>query len=107
MSLWAVEYIEELRTTGQVICRPFGRSMEPIIMSGQRVRIQATDEEYIEKGDVILCKVNGQHYLHKVLKIANGQFLIGNNHGKKNGWIKFCDIYGKVTKIGEKSLKSV
>ena len=40
---------------------------------------------YVPGGDVVLCKVNGRHYLHLVKAIQGKRFQIGNNRGRING----------------------
>ena len=79
-----------------------GNSMTPILKSRQPVICSPiTDETILKKGDVVFCKVRGNHYLHKIhaVKGKNEEFLIGNNHGRMNGWAKRSNIFGLVTKI--------
>ena len=79
-----------------------GNSMTPILKSKQPVIVlPLTEEMLLEKGNIVFCKVNGHHYLHKIhaIKGNNKQFLIGNNHGHMNGWISRKGIFGKVTQI--------
>lgn len=81
-----------------------GNSMTPILKSKQAVIVTPiTDKIILEKGDIVLCKVKGNHYLHKIHSIRkvgdNYQYLIGNNHGHMNGWVNKDKIYGKVIYI--------
>ena len=79
-----------------------GNSMTPILKSRQPVICSPiTDETVLKKGDIVFCKVRGNHYLHKIhaVKGKNEEFLIGNNHGHINGWAKRSNIFGIVTKI--------
>lgn len=79
-----------------------GNSMTPILKSRQPVICEpVTAETDIKKGDIVFCKVKGNHYLHKVYGIqGEGEsFLIGNNHGKMNGWTRRKNVFGIVTKI--------
>ena len=79
-----------------------GNSMTPILKSRQPVICSPiTDETILKKGDIVFCKVRGNHYLHKIhaVKGKNEEFLIGNNHGHINGWAKRSNIFGIVTKI--------
>jgi hypothetical protein len=48
-----------------------------------------------EVGDIVLCKVAGNEYLHIVKAIQDGCYQIGNNRGFINGWIGSNSIYGK------------
>lgn len=79
----------------------YGQSMTPIIKSGQSVICEpVTEETKLSKNDIVLCKVNGTYYLHKISAIKNGvRYQISNNHGHINGIITRKSIYGLVTKI--------
>ena len=79
----------------------FGQSMTPILKSGQPVICKpVTEETELKKNDIVLCKVKGKYYLHKISAIKNGvSYQISNNHGHVNGWISRNCIYGKVTDI--------
>ena len=79
----------------------YGNSMTPILLSGQAVICEPVTEEIeLKKKDIVLCKVNGHHYLHLIHAIRNGKtFLIGNNHGHMNGWVSKSKIYGVVREI--------
>ena len=48
-------------------------------------------------GDVVLCRVNGNEYLHLVKAVQGDRALIGNNKGGTNGWTKA--IYGRCIKV--------
>ncbi len=79
----------------------FGQSMTPILRSGQPVIcIPVTEDTLLEKNDIVLCKVNGHYYLHKIASIKNRtRYQIANNHGHVNGTISRKNIYGKVAEI--------
>lgn len=68
--------------------------MTPLIKSGQEHVLSPINLSDVEVGDIVFCKVKGRYYTHLVK--AKG-VLIGNNHGKINGWTK--SVFGKVTKI--------
>lgn len=78
-----------------------GNSMLPILKSRQSVICEpVTEDTDLKKRDIVLCKVNGHHYLHLIHAIKNGnQYLIGNNHGHMNGWVSKSKIYGRVVEI--------
>lgn len=78
-----------------------GNSMTPILKSGQCVVVDPiTETTVISKNDIVFCKARGHYYIHLVHGVRNnGQYLIGNNHGKFNGWITKNNIFGKVSKI--------
>lgn len=79
----------------------YGNSMTPILKSGQSVICEpVTEETKLKKNDIVLCKVKGCYYLHKISSIKNGvSYQISNNHGHVNGTISKKNIYGIVTKI--------
>lgn len=105
---WADSYIEKLRAGETVQFRPRGNSMAGKIESGQLVTVTPVapmDERYppgavnVQQGDIVLCRVHGNQFLHLVVSVKNGEFLIGNNRGFTNGWTSAKNIYGKVTRV--------
>lgn len=96
---WASHYIEKLKLNEEVSFRPRGGSMKGKIESGQLCTVAPVKEDELEKGDIVLCKVNGSEYLHLVKAIQGKRFQIGNNLGRINGWITFHSIYGKLTQV--------
>ena len=49
---------------------------------------------------MVYCRVKGNFYTHLVkAKNVKRGVLIGNNHGRNNGWTK--KVYGKVTEVHE------
>jgi len=91
--------IPKLQSGSEVTFKPHGNSMTPLIYSGDTVTVSPiTPESKINVNDIVFCKVKGNIYLHLV-KAVNGagdKFLIGNNHGKINGWTSRNKIYGKL-----------
>jgi hypothetical protein len=73
--------------------------MQGKIDSGQLCTVVPVEPATLKTGDIVLCKVNGQQYLHLVKAVQGGRFLIGNNRGKTNGWIGANCIYGKCTRV--------
>lgn len=98
---WATSYIADLKDGKTVQFRPKGNSMIGKISSGQLCTvIPITDNTVIEKGMIVLCKVNGYQYLHLVKGLGkDNRILIGNNHGRINGWTSRTHIYGICTKV--------
>ncbi len=74
-----------------------GNSMTPLIKSGQKHVLSPVTLDKVEVGDIVFCKVKGRYYTHLVRAKGDRGVLIGNNHGKINGWTK--SVFGKVTKI--------
>ena len=79
-----------------VVFRPRGNSMDPLIKSGQEVTLAPANGDPIYVDDIVLCRVAGNIYLHKVLAIGDRGFLIGNNKNHINGWTK--TVYGVMVK---------
>lgn len=79
--------------------REGGNSMTPIIKHRQPVDLMPVDASKLEKGDVVLVKVRGRIYTHKVIGLRKGQVQIGNNHGGVNGWTALDNVYGIVVAV--------
>jgi len=72
--------------------------MTPRIKSGQLVTVAPVKLEDVREGDAVLCRVNGQVYLHLVQAVGqDGRLKIGNNHGHTNGWTK--TVFGKLVAV--------
>ena len=99
---WASSYIQQLKQGETVSFRPRGHSMNGKIESGQLCTVvPISDFDDLQKGDVVLCKVNGSEYLHLIRAINGKRFQIGNNRGRVNGWVGANAIFGKCVKIEE------
>ena len=96
---WATHYIEKLKNNEEVSFRPRGGSMKGKIESGQLCTVTPVREDELAKGDIVLCKVNGNEYLHLIKAVQGKRFQIGNNLGGINGWIGFNCIYGKLIRV--------
>jgi hypothetical protein len=96
---WATVYIDKLKKGETVQFRPRGNSMKGKIASGQLCTVQPTKAEEVEVDDIVLCKVNGNQYLHLVKAKQGQRFQIGNNRGRINGWVGPHGIYGKCIRI--------
>jgi SOS-response transcriptional repressor LexA len=97
---WATCYITKLKLGETVSFRPRGNSMQGKIESGQLCTVEPIEDyDTLEKGDIVLCKVNGSEYLHLIKAIQGKRFQIGNNRGRINGWITANSIFGKCVKI--------
>jgi len=96
---WATRHIEKLKSNEEVSFRPRGGSMKGKIESGQLCTVAPVKEEDIKKGDIVLCKVNGNEYLHLIMAVQGKRYQIGNNLGRINGWVTFNCIYGKLVKV--------
>jgi len=97
---WVTEALTELRQGRSVKVRPFGGSMRGRIESGQEVTLAPVVPEKVRVGDVVLVQWKGNYLLHLVKEIKEGEFLIGNNVGKINGWVSGDALCGLVTEVG-------
>ena len=95
---WASPYLPKLARNEPVTFRPRGHSMAPLIASGQQVTVEPVGSRPIQPGDVVLCRVRGQHYLHLVNAVQADRYLIANNRGRINGWVNRNAIYGRWVK---------
>lgn len=96
---WATAAIERLKLGEVVQLRPRGHSMRGKVESGQLVTV-SPDKDALAAGDIVLCKVKGQQYLHLIKAInSQGRYLIGNNRGGTNGWIGLDQIFGRAIKV--------
>lgn len=96
---WATTHIEGLKQGHAVSFRPRGNSMAPKIHSGQLCTVEPVDPTLLQVGDIVLCKVKGNEYLHLVKAIQDLRFQIGNNRGGINGWIGPHSIFGRLVKV--------
>jgi hypothetical protein len=84
---------DKLNNGESVTFKPRGKSMEPRVMDGQEVTVNpVTDLTALQVGAVVLCRVAGRIYLHKILAIDGSRVQIGNNKGGVNGWTSA--VYG-------------
>src|SRR5213596_2826328 len=96
---WATHYIAKLQNGETVSFRPRGHSMTGKIESGQLCTVVPVDPASLKVGDIVLCKVHANEYLHLVKAIQGPRFQIGNNRGRINGWITAGTIYGRCVRI--------
>lgn len=98
------QMVADILSSGEPIERhkEGGNSMLPLIKSNQPVTLTPCKDIELKVNDIVFCKVKGRFVTHKILKIRNKQYQIGNNRGYVNGWISKDKIYGLVTKIWDK-----
>ncbi len=96
---WSEKAKSELAEGRSIEINPRGNSMTPKIKSGQQITLSPIGDREIEIDDIVFCKVNGNEYVHLVKGLrSNGEeVLIGNNHGRINGWTNKKNIFGIVT----------
>jgi hypothetical protein len=96
---WASGHIQRLKRGEAVSFRPRGNSMAGKIDPGQLCVVEPVDPADLRVGDIVLCKVRGNEYLHLVKAIQGKRFLIGNNRGHVNGWITANTIFGRCVRV--------
>jgi hypothetical protein len=97
---WAQHYIAKLQTGESVSFRPRGNSMTGKIESGQLCTVvPLPDPPALKVGDIVLCKVGRNEYLHLIKAIQDERYQIGNNRGRINGWVGRAQIFGKCVKV--------
>ena len=99
---WATGYIEKLKQGETVQFRPRGNSMQPKVKSGQLCTVEPVEDfDALVKGDIVLCKVSGNQYLHFIKARQGERFQIGNNKGGINGWIGTNGVYGILVEVSD------
>lgn len=94
---WADRAIKLLADGKEAVIKPHGNSMKPKVESGATVTLEPVTTDDVEVGDIVLCRVKGNVYLHLVKAKQGNRVLIGNNRGGTNGWTKA--VYGRATEI--------
>ena len=88
---------EHLQNGETCIVTGYGNSMTPKLKSGESVIMEpVTEETILKKGDIVLCKVNGNYYCHLISSIRGNSYQISNNHKHVNGWISKNNIFGRM-----------
>lgn len=82
--------------------RAYGRSMEPMIPSGTRVRIEPVAADRIEVGDVVVANVGASTVLHRVRSVDRParRVEISGMSGPANGWTSLDHVQAICTEIG-------
>jgi hypothetical protein len=97
---WASHYIERLRKGETVSFRPRGNSMGGKVDSGQLCTVVPVDDPAaLGVGDIVLCTVKGNQYLHLIKATQGKRFQIGNNRGGINGWVGPNAIHGRCVRV--------
>lgn len=96
---WVNDARREIAAGRQVQVRPSGGSMRGRIESGQLVTIAPVDPATVKVDDVVFVKWRDNCLLHLIRDSREGEFLIGNNLGKINGWVPTRAVIGKVIAV--------
>jgi hypothetical protein len=102
-TLWAVGMMDAVAArvaAGETVrFRPTGSSMAPLIRSRQLVTVAPVDTGTLAVGDVVLARVAGTVYLHKVTALDGRRVQIGNNRGRINGWTGREKVFGRCVEV--------
>ena len=83
-----------------------GSSMTGKINNGDRVTVRPIlPDDVLGVDSIVLAKVKGTVYLHKITAIQGKRIQIGNNKGHINGWTTTDKVYGVVVMIEYSSLR--
>jgi hypothetical protein len=96
---WATGHIAALKEGRTVQFRPRGSSMAGRVESGQLCTVEPLGTTALAIGDIVLCSVRGNQYLHLVKALRPNQAQIGNNRGGINGWTPLKHVYGRCIRI--------
>jgi hypothetical protein len=96
---WADGHVARLAQGETVSFRPRGNSMTGKIASGDLCTVAPLGTHELVVGDIVLCRVKGNQYLHLVKAIRADRYQIGNNRGGINGWIGRAQIYGRLLSV--------
>jgi hypothetical protein len=95
---WCDEALERLKNGQVAKIRPKGSSMSGKVENNELVTVAPLTKP-LKVGDIVLVKVKGVIYLHLIKDINKDRYLIGNNRGGTNGWVKVDAIYGILIRI--------
>ena len=94
------DHIAALQRGETIQIRPCGNSMTPKIRSRQLCTIAPIRPDEVRVGDAVLVELPGRRrYLHLVKSATSDRVLIGNNHGRINGWARRDKVYGKLVRV--------
>lgn len=96
---WENYAILGLAAGNTVQIRPRGHSMTGKVNDGALVTLEPVLFETLEVGDIVLVRCKGNVFLHLIKAVDRERFLIGNNRGGINGWVRKNAVYGKATRV--------
>ena len=84
-----------------VTFRPRGNSMTGLVPDNATVVVAPAHAPALEVGDVVLVRVSGAYYLHKVIGVdrPRQRLRIGNNRGGVNGWTSAANAVGVAVSV--------
>jgi SOS-response transcriptional repressor LexA len=96
---WATPYIAKLKQDGKVQLKVYGTAMIPLLAPGDQVILRIITNNEVYPGDIVLCRVNGRDYLHKIASVRLDRYQIADNKDFIKGWVTLSGIFGKCVKI--------
>lgn len=75
------EHLETLLAEGrEVELRVKGHSMRPLLRSGRDVVVlRPSDGQEVQPGDLALCRVEGRHILHRIVRIGTQEVTLAGD----------------------------
>lgn len=103
---WADHAIAGLARGETVTLYPRGGSMRGRVRDGAKVVLEPVVGPLAVE-DIVLVKVAGTIYLHRVVERDGARVLIGNNVGGINGWASVAQVFGVAVEVdGRRLLRS-
>jgi hypothetical protein len=96
---WATHATAKLLNGETVVVQPRGHSMTGRVNHRDLVTVAPYGEDEPAVDDIVLVKVKGREYLHLVKARQGDRYLIGNNRGGTNGWVRRHAIFARAVKI--------
>lgn len=96
---WADGHIARLARGETVQFRPRGNSMTGKVNDGQLCTVVPIADLVLSVGDIVLCRVKGNQYLHLIKAMQGERIQIGNNRGGINGWITRRGVFGRLVAV--------
>lgn len=93
---WVNDALAALSAGRAVRVQVFGGSMRGRIEAGDFVTLAPPGDRVLQVGDVVLVRWRGNYLLHLVVELEGARLSIGNNLGKRNGWVDRADVVGIV-----------
>lgn len=89
-----------------VTCCESGNSMSPVIKHREPVVLAPVDPTKLTAGDIVLARVRGKFYLHRISAISGNRVQIANLSGHVNGWTTRKRVFGIVLSVNGRPIRN-
>ena len=87
--------VEERLARGESVAIPFkGRSMEPYLQGGDTITLAPLGK--VRRGDVVLFRHEGDHVLHRVLRIRRGMVTLQGDNSRSREQVPLSHLVGRL-----------